>query len=88
MWCHIHYMLAYEKSQAGRLKVPLIVPRIWYTPLVKQNRSGPEAGCRNRREHHEIRSVGGHVEVYTRGGVFLFSADTVREAMEELEEAA
>ena len=29
---------------------------------------------------YEIRSVGGHVEVYTRGGVFLFSADTVREA--------
>ena len=27
---------------------------------------------------YEIRSVGGHVEVYTRGGVFLFSADTVR----------
>ena len=36
---------------------------------------------------YEIRSVGGHVEVYTRGGVFLFSADTVREAMEELDEA-
>ncbi|EEU96245.1 hypothetical protein FAEPRAA2165_02158 [Faecalibacterium duncaniae] len=53
MWCHIHYMLAYEKSQADCLKVPLIVPRIWYTPLVEQNRSGPEAGCRNRREHHE-----------------------------------
>ena len=37
---------------------------------------------------YEIRSVGGHVEAYTRGGVFLFSADTVREAMEELDEAA
>lgn len=37
---------------------------------------------------YEIRSVGGHVEDYTRGGVFLFSADTVREAMEELDEAA
>ena len=37
---------------------------------------------------YEIRSVGGHVEVYTRCGVFLFSADTVREAMEELDEAA
>ena len=37
---------------------------------------------------YEIRSVGGHVEVDTRGGVFLFSADTVREAMEELDEAA
>ena len=37
---------------------------------------------------YEIRSVGGHVEVYTQGGVFLFSADTVREAMEELDEGA
>lgn len=37
---------------------------------------------------YEIRSVGGHVEVHTRGGVFFFSADTVREAMEELDEAA
>ena len=31
----------------------------------------------------ELRYVGSHVEVYT-GSVFLFSADTVREAMEEL----
>ena len=37
---------------------------------------------------YETRSVGGHAEVYSRGGVFLFSADTVREAMEELDEAA
>lgn len=36
----------------------------------------------------EVRYVGSHVEVYTRGGVFLFSADTVREAMEELRENA
>ena len=31
----------------------------------------------------EIRYVGGHVEVYSNSGAFLFSADTVREAMEE-----
>ena len=36
----------------------------------------------------EMRNVGSHIEVYTSGGVFLFSADTVREAMEELEEEA
>ena len=29
----------------------------------------------------ELRYVGSHVEVYTGSGVFLFSADTVREAM-------
>jgi len=34
----------------------------------------------------EMRYVGSHVEVYTGSGVFLFSADTVREAMEELAE--
>ena len=34
----------------------------------------------------ELRYVGSHVEVYTGSGVFLFSADTVREAMEELAE--
>ena len=33
----------------------------------------------------EIRYVGGHVEVYSRNGAFLFSADTMQEAMEELE---
>lgn len=33
----------------------------------------------------EIRYVYGHIEVYTRGGEFLFSADTMREAREELE---
>lgn len=32
----------------------------------------------------ELRYVGRHVEVYSEAGVFLFSADTVREAMEEL----
>lgn len=31
-----------------------------------------------------IRNVGGHVEVYTRTGTFLFSADSTREAMEEM----
>ena len=34
----------------------------------------------------ELRYVGSHVEVYTGRGGFLLSADTVREAMEELAE--
>ena len=33
---------------------------------------------------YEVRYVGSHVEVYSGSGRFLFSADTVREAMEEL----
>lgn len=32
----------------------------------------------------EIRFVRGHVEVFDRSGRFLFSADTEREALEEL----
>ena len=35
----------------------------------------------------ELRYVGGHVEVYTEAGAFLFSADTLREAMDELDAA-
>ena len=34
---------------------------------------------------YEIRYVGGHVEVY-RGNEFLFSADSAREAMANLED--
>lgn len=33
-----------------------------------------------------IRQVAGHVEVYSHSGVFLFSADSTREAMQELRE--
>ena len=35
----------------------------------------------------ELRYVGGHVVVYTGTSAFLFSADTLREAMEELDAA-
>ncbi|MDD5864845.1 MAG: hypothetical protein PUD80_09490 [Firmicutes bacterium] len=36
----------------------------------------------------QMRNVGGHVQVYDRSGKFLFSADTEREAREELERDA
>ena len=45
---------------------------------IKQTQEG------NTMKDFELRYVGSHVEVYTGSGVFLFSADTVREAMEEL----
>lgn len=32
----------------------------------------------------QFRYVGGHIEVYSEGGEFLFSADTMQEAWEEL----
>lgn len=37
---------------------------------------------------YQMRYVGGHVQVYDNCGKFLFSADTEREAREELEEYA
>ena len=37
---------------------------------------------------YSIRYVQGHVQVYDEKGKFLFSADTEREAREELEEYA
>ena len=54
------------------------------------HRESPGTKQKHRREtpwkDFELRYVGNHVEVYTGSGVFLFSADTVREAMEELAE--
>lgn len=35
-----------------------------------------------------MRYVGGHIQVYDYRGTFLFSADTEREAREELEDYA
>lgn len=34
---------------------------------------------------YSIRYVAGHIQVYNSEGVFLFSADTEREAREEIE---
>ena len=33
---------------------------------------------------YTVKSVGGHIQVYDGNGTFLFSADTEREAREEL----
>ena len=35
-----------------------------------------------------FKNVRGHIQVYNQNGVFLFSADSEREAREELEEYA
>ena len=35
---------------------------------------------------YTMRYVRGHIQVYDRSGKFLFSADTVREVKEEIEE--
>lgn len=68
-------------------------------PIIKrQRKSAPQTpqktrgwGRTDRRHGKErqrmdciIKQVGGHVEVYSSTGAFLFSADNTREAMEEL----
>lgn len=35
-----------------------------------------------------LKNVHGHIQVYDRNGIFLFSADNEREAREEIEEYA
>lgn len=35
---------------------------------------------------YQMRNIGGHVQVYNAAGMFLFSADTEREAREEIRE--
>ena len=48
--------------------------------------------ARNQKERlmamFQMRYVGGHVQVYDKSGKFLFSADTEREAREEMEDYA
>ena len=45
--------------------------------------------ARNQKERlmamYQLRNVQGHIQVYDRQGNFLFSADSEREAREELE---
>ena len=42
-------------------------------------------GEEHTMKEYEMHYVGSHVEVYGANGSFLFSADTMREAMEELD---
>ena len=75
------------------------MPRFRALPLFRSNKSRLwDTGCRimgtDESESaersilmYEFRNVRGHVEVYDLYGRFLFSADTEREAREELEAA-
>lgn len=54
-----------------------MVPRMPYTKGIPQQKGGTTMT-------QQIRYVGGHFEVYSEAGEFLFSADTVQEAWAEL----
>lgn len=73
--------------------------KLLYNAIIKrQRKSAPQKPQKTRgrgrtdrrhgKEHQRmdciIKQVGGHVEVYSSTGAFLFSADNTREAMEEL----
>lgn len=68
---------------------PIIKRQRKKRPAKATKNAGP--GRTDRRHGKErqrmdciIKQVGGHVEVYSSTGAFLFSADNTREAMEEL----
>ena len=46
--------------------------------------SGRETERRYTKMTQQFRYVAGHIEVYSENGEFLFSADTMQEAWEEL----
>ena len=47
----------------------------------------PESNRKDCVNMYEFRNVRGHIEVYDFRGQFLFSADSEKEAREELEES-
>ena len=79
-----HTLLFTQKITERILKSFLWYPNcaILCSPGKPRNKTETQEG--NTMKDFELRYVGNHVEVYTGSGVFLFSADTVREAMEEL----
>ncbi len=86
--------MAVQAGRTGRpavflpvLIILIIVLCFCYTEDGKREEPPPQ----NRRKAGYgmdcvIRQVAGHVEVYSHSGVFLFSADSTREAMQELRE--
>ena len=60
--------------------------QIGYPALVRNARDGPAGAERSADMDYSIVWVRGHVEVYDWAGRFCFSADSEREAMEELEQ--
>ena len=79
---------AQKTFQSTKYRTLFLLSCLW-----REGKAPPRTNRQDRQDREErqsmsefeIRYVGGHVEVYSRGGAFLFSADTVREAMEELE---
>ena len=79
------HTLLFTKKSAKKFESPfygILIVRYCVHRGSPGNKTNTQEG--NTMKDFELRYVGSHVEVYTGSGVFLFSADTVREAMEEL----
>ena len=69
------------KNPPPGIKVQIIVLPVWYNKSM-ESKTGHRKAVSTMTQ--QFRYVGGHIEVFTENGEFLFSADTMQEAWEEL----
>ena len=69
------------KNPSPGIKVQIIVLPVWYNKSM-ESKTGHRKAVSTMTQ--QFRYVGGHIEVFTENGEFLFSADTMQEAWEEL----
>ena len=69
------------KNLSPGIKVQIIVLPVWSNKSM-ESKTGHRKAVSTMTQ--QFRYVGGHIEVFTENGEFLFSADTMQEAWEEL----
>ena len=69
------------KNLPPGIKVQIIVLPVWYNNSM-ESKTGHRKAVSTMTQ--QLRYVAGHIEVYSEYGEFLFSADTMQEAWEEL----
>lgn len=69
------------KNPPPGIKVQIIVLPVWYNKSM-ESKTGHRKAVSTMTQ--QFRYVSGHIEVFTENGEFLFSADTMQEAWEEL----
>lgn len=69
------------KNLPPSIKVQIIVLPVWYNKSM-ESKTGHRKAVSTMTQ--QFRYVSGHIEVFAENGEFLFSADTMQEAWEEL----
>ena len=69
------------KNPPPGIKVQIIVLPVWYNKSM-ESKTGHRKAVSTMTQ--QFRYVGGHIEVFAENGEFLFSADTMQEAWDEL----